>query len=125
MPARAFSFLFRALEDRGFRDIGKQALAFEFVVARIDIELIGNLVAMSDRVSSPGPPPGRTGNPRLTKVGPGGPFKKHNRLPSSYGATRGAPDRGRTCDLRYRKPALYPLSYGGIAGLDPAQDWRQ
>ncbi len=25
-----------------------------------------------------------------------------------------APDRSRTCDLRYRKPALYPLSYGGI-----------
>ena len=25
----------------------------------------------------------------------------------------GAPDRSRTCDLRYRKPALYPLSYGG------------
>ena len=24
-----------------------------------------------------------------------------------------APDRSRTCDLRYRKPALYPLSYGG------------
>ena len=26
----------------------------------------------------------------------------------------GAPDRSRTCDLRYRKPALYPLSYGGV-----------
>ena len=24
-----------------------------------------------------------------------------------------APGRIRTCDLRYRKPALYPLSYGG------------
>ena|GEM_PF-3596263 len=26
---------------------------------------------------------------------------------------KSAPDRSRTCDLRYRKPALYPLSYGG------------
>lgn len=25
-------------------------------------------------------------------------------------------DRNRTCDLRYRKPALYPLSYEGDAG---------
>lgn len=24
-----------------------------------------------------------------------------------------APDRNRTCDLWYRKPTLYPLSYGG------------
>ena len=23
------------------------------------------------------------------------------------------PDRDRTCDLRFRKPSLYPLSYGG------------
>ena len=26
---------------------------------------------------------------------------------------RGAPGRDRTCDLRFRKPLLYPLSYGG------------
>src|SRR6478609_6562413 len=26
----------------------------------------------------------------------------------------GAPDRNRTCDLWYRKPTLYPLSYGGV-----------
>ncbi len=32
-------------------------------------------------------------------------FHRANRL--------GAPDRTRTCDLRYRKPALYPLSYEG------------
>ena len=25
----------------------------------------------------------------------------------------GAPGRDRTCDLRFRKPLLYPLSYGG------------
>ncbi len=25
-----------------------------------------------------------------------------------------APDRNRTCDLWYRKPTLYPLSYGGV-----------
>src|SRR6188768_4295422 len=34
---------------------------------------------------------------------------------------KSAPDRNRTCDLRYRKPALYPLSYGGNAGLRPRQ----
>ena len=27
----------------------------------------------------------------------------------------GAPGRIRTCDSWYRKPVLYPLSYGGIA----------
>jgi hypothetical protein len=29
----------------------------------------------------------------------------------------GAPGRTRTCDARFRKPTLYPLSYGGIFGL--------
>ena len=28
----------------------------------------------------------------------------------------GAPGRDRTCDLRFRKPLLYPLSYGGGDG---------
>ena len=27
----------------------------------------------------------------------------------------GAPGRNRTYDLRFRKPSLYPLSYGGFA----------
>ena len=27
----------------------------------------------------------------------------------------GAPGMNRTCDLRFRKPSLYPLSYGGLA----------
>ena len=26
----------------------------------------------------------------------------------------GAPGMNRTCDLRFRKPLLYPLSYGGL-----------
>ncbi len=26
----------------------------------------------------------------------------------------GAPDRTRTCDTRFRKPLLYPLSYRGL-----------
>jgi hypothetical protein len=26
----------------------------------------------------------------------------------------GAPGRTRTCDARFRKPTLYPLSYGGL-----------
>jgi hypothetical protein len=30
--------------------------------------------------------------------------------------SRGAPGRIRTCDARFRKPTLYPLSYGGGAG---------
>jgi hypothetical protein len=29
----------------------------------------------------------------------------------------GAPSRIRTCDTRFRKPLLYPLSYGGWLGL--------
>src|SRR5215217_1577327 len=31
----------------------------------------------------------------------------------------GAPSRIRTCDTRFRKPLLYPLSYGGWLGLLP------
>ena len=31
-------------------------------------------------------------------------------------ANTGAPGRTRTCDLRFRKPLLYPLSYGGGDG---------
>ena len=30
----------------------------------------------------------------------------------------GAPGRDRTCDLRFRKPLLYPLSYGGGDGAN-------
>ena len=30
----------------------------------------------------------------------------------------GAPGRDRTCDLRFRKPLLYPLSYGGGDGAE-------
>jgi hypothetical protein len=26
----------------------------------------------------------------------------------------GGPDRNRTCDTRFRKPLLYPLSYGAM-----------
>ncbi len=32
----------------------------------------------------------------------------------------GAPGRNRTCDTRFRKPMLYPLSYGGV---DPPLVW--
>jgi hypothetical protein len=28
----------------------------------------------------------------------------------------GAPGRNRTCDTRFRKPMLYPLSYEGLRG---------
>ncbi len=36
----------------------------------------------------------------------------------SHGAPRhGAPGRTRTCDARFRKPTLYPLSYGGLAQI--------
>src|SRR4051812_6229235 len=32
--------------------------------------------------------------------------------------TTGAPGKNRTCDLRFRKPLLYPLSYGGeLSGI--------
>ena len=30
----------------------------------------------------------------------------------------GAPGMNRTCDLRFRKPLLYPLSYGGRDGTE-------
>ncbi|MEY4228838.1 MAG: hypothetical protein RLZ84_1430 [Actinomycetota bacterium] len=33
----------------------------------------------------------------------------------------GAPGRDRTCDLRFRKPLLYPLSYGGGDGARGAE----
>ena len=31
----------------------------------------------------------------------------------------GAPGRIRTCDTRFRKPLLYPLSYEGIIAIGP------
>lgn len=40
-------------------------------------------------------------------------------MPQTRGGARSrwteetTPDRIRTCDLRFRKPPLYPLSYGG------------
>src|SRR5664280_341911 len=61
-------------------------------------------------------------------------------LPAEFPAARGkragrrtnssmissAPDTSRTCDLRFRKPLLCPLSYGGLAGkmLDCVADAR-
>ena len=33
--------------------------------------------------------------------------------PATLPRLMGAPGRNRTCDLRFRKPLLYPLSYGG------------
>gem|GEM_PF-3822125 len=33
----------------------------------------------------------------------------------------GAPGRTRTCDARFRKPTLYPLSYGGARGRPDAE----
>ena len=34
------------------------------------------------------------------------------------GTYEGTPGRTRTCDLRFRKPMLYPLSYGGGWALE-------
>ena len=47
---------------------------------------------------------------------------QHQGLPTSLPGQKplvhpvkgGAPGRNRTCDLRFRKPSLYPLSYGGL-----------
>ena len=36
----------------------------------------------------------------------------------------GAPGRTRTCDLRFRKPLLYPLSYGGGDGPKRGSKFR-
>ena len=36
---------------------------------------------------------------------------------------KGAPDKSRTCDLRFRKPLLYPLSYGGERRQDATSEW--
>ena len=33
---------------------------------------------------------------------------------SGQGSDLGAPGRNRTCDTRFRKPMLYPLSYEGV-----------
>ena len=44
------------------------------------------------------------------------PFGKIKRAPSSrwLPSTPGTPERIRTSDARFRKPTLYPLSYGSI-----------
>jgi hypothetical protein len=50
-------------------------------------------------------------------LGPAVPIRRATRLRSSLVKRRsdhfGAPGRIRTCDARFRKPTLYPLSYGG------------
>ena len=43
------------------------------------------------------------------------PLQTHPHLGETV-ANIGAPGRTRTCDLRFRKPLLYPLSYGGEDG---------
>ena len=35
----------------------------------------------------------------------------------------GAPDRTRTCDTRFRKPMLYPLSYRGKIIRKDQPEW--
>ena len=37
--------------------------------------------------------------------------------------SRGALGRIRTCDARFRKPTLYPLSYEGRGGMVPTGTW--
>ena len=37
----------------------------------------------------------------------------------AYQGFRSAPGRTRTCDARFRKPTLYPLSYGSSASSLP------
>ena len=54
-----------------------------------------------------------------TRGGSRGVRRRNTRVTDADGdgagrAMNGAPDRNRTCDLWYRKPTLYPLSYGGI-----------
>src|SRR5437764_10682956 len=49
---------------------------------------------------------------------PGWPAEQQRRSPGGEagrceGELSGAPGRIRTCDARFRKPTLYPLSYGG------------
>jgi hypothetical protein len=41
------------------------------------------------------------------------------RVSSADPVVLGAPGRIRTCDARFRKPTLYPLSYEGGAWLKP------
>ena len=42
-------------------------------------------------------------------------------MPSDLRFLLGAPGRIRTCDARFRKPTLYPLSYEGGAWHKPSQ----
>ena len=39
------------------------------------------------------------------------------------GSDLGAPGRIRTCDTRFRKPLLYPLSYEGASSQNTRQRW--
>ena len=57
---------------------------------------------------SPAPSRPKTAEPGSTKL-------RHESTCRSFEHPLfGAPDRNRTCDLWYRKPTLYPLSYGGV-----------
>ena len=50
-------------------------------------------------------------------MGPPGEWAAWKRLPANAG---GAPGRIRTCDTRFRRAVLYPLSYEGGAWLEPS-----
>jgi hypothetical protein len=56
---------------------------------------------------------GRLGHDRATKDS-----QSRRRLWSGAREVRGAHGRNRTCDLRFRRPTLYPLSY--VRGTEPA-----
>ena len=58
--------------------------------------------------------PARRGRRRTLTRGTAGRCTGKRRIPGEPGILLRAPDRNRTCDLWYRKPTLYPLSYGGV-----------
>ncbi len=58
------------------------------------------------------------------------PFSKPNEKPHVKAIFQwltefGAPGRTRTSDTRFRKPVLYPLSYGGDRCIVRGQSWRR
>src|SRR5262245_16895165 len=47
-----------------------------------------------------------------------------SRRASKPGETAGGPDRTRTCDLRFRKPLLYPAELRDHQGVHPCVEWN-
>jgi hypothetical protein len=76
------------------------------------IAKIGKALRPRPLVTSLGPSPTKKLQGSSRPLEPTGNRERKRLIPHRF---PGAPGRTRTCDARFRKPTLYPLSYGGAS----------